>query len=107
LEEVTKQVSWTQRAKKDLIKILQFYGELYGFDKAREIISSLREKTEILENPEYDFSKIGTIDKEFDHFKRTYRKLIAGYCKITYRIGNSKIYIVRVFDMRQDPKKNL
>lgn len=43
---------------------------------------------------------------DFTHLKREYRKILKHYCKITYREGQSKIYIIRVFDTRQDPKKN-
>ena len=61
---------------------------------------------EILENSLYDFSKIGSKDSEFSHLKRNYRKIIVGYYKVTYREGSDKIYINRIFDTRQNPKKN-
>lgn len=103
---MTKPVSWTTRAKKDLGKLLRFNTILYGSEKAKEIVESIRNHTEILENPDYDFKKIGEKDVAFSHLKLNYRKLIHHHCKITYREGKSKIYIVRVFDTRQDPRKN-
>ena len=85
----------------------EFYIELYGSSKTREIITNIRQSTEILERENPESSEIGPIDTAFDHLKFEYRKLINHYCKITYRVGNDNIYIVRVFDLRQNPKKNL
>lgn len=51
---------------------------------------------------------MGTVDEEFKHLKRGYKKLIEDNIKITYRISKTKtiVYINRVFDTRQDPRKN-
>lgn len=107
MDKVNKTVFWTTRATRDLQKTIEFYIELYGKIKAQEIATELRQKTEILESADVDFTEFGSIDKAFSHLKHTYRKLNHHHCKITYRIGKSKIYIVRVFDTRQNPKKNL
>jgi len=50
--------------------------------------------------------EIGAVDGDFAHLKYEYRKLISHHCKITYRAGRTKIFIVRVFDTRQHPDKN-
>jgi len=107
LDKVNKPVFWTTRATKDLEKTTKFYIELYGKVKAREIATELRQRTETLERTDVDITASGSIDQAFSHLKHTYRKFNHHHCKITYRIGKSKIYIVRVFDTRQDPKKNL
>lgn len=106
MERIIKPVFWTSRATKDFEKITRFNAQLYGFKKAIEIAFELQKSTELLENPSYDFSQIGSVDTEFMHLKRNYRKLISGYCKITYREGKTKIYINRLFDTRQNPSKN-
>ncbi len=106
-ERITKPVKWTTRATKDLYRITKFYATLYGLDKARKIATEIRATTEILENPKVDFKAIGAIDETFTHLKYIYRKLITHYCKITYREGKNYTYIVRVFDTRQNLKKNL
>ena len=51
---------------------------------------------------------MGAIDEEFKRLKREYKKLIEGEIKITYRLSTTKpiVYINRVFDTRQDPRKN-
>ena len=106
MERITKPVFWTTRAVKDLEKTTQFNINLYGFKIAISIALSIQKSTEILENPIYDFSEIGSVDSDFSHLKRKYRKLIEGNCKITYREGKTKIYINRIFDTTQNPNKN-
>lgn len=106
MDSITKPVFWTTRAVKDLEKATRFNAILYGFDKAKQIALELQKNSEILENSNSDFSKIGSIDHEFVHLKRNYRKLIDGHFKITYREGKTKIYINRIFDTRQNPNKN-
>lgn len=106
MDKIAKPVEWTTRATKDLEKIAKFYIDLYGKEKARTIVTSIRINTEILEEKGVDFSKIGSVDETFTHLKHTYRKLIEQHCKVTYREGKKKMYIVRVFDTRQNPKKN-
>jgi plasmid stabilization system protein ParE len=106
LDRIVKPVFWTTRATKDLEKATRFNAQLYGFKKAVQIALELQKNTEILENPDYDFIKIGETDTEFTHLKRNYRKLISGHFKITYREGKTKIYINRLFDTRQNPAKN-
>lgn len=106
MERIIKPIFWTSRSTKDLEKITRFNAQLYGFEKAIEIALKIHKTTEILDNPNYDFSQIGAVDTEFLHLKRNYRKLISGHCKITYREGKTKIYINRLFDTRQNPSKN-
>ena len=99
-------VFWTTRATKDLEKVTRFYMGLYGASKARIYATELRKSTDILERENIDLSKVGALDDAFTHLKHNYRKLIKGDIKITYRIGRTKIYVVRVFDTRQNPNKN-
>lgn len=103
---IIKPIFLTNRALKDLEKIYKFNSEFNSVIYAKEILGKIITSIEILENPIYDFTKIGSADEEFEHLKYKYRKLIEGHYKITYREGNSKIYINRVFDTRQNPKKN-
>jgi len=106
LDKRIKTVEWTTRATNDLEKTAKFYKELYGAAKARKIVTEIRQSTEILERKNIETSQIGAIDDSFLHLKHDYRKLIMHHCKITYREGKTKIYIVRVFDTRQHPAKN-
>ncbi len=106
MERIIKPLYFTSRALKDLEKITKFNSVMIGFKKAISISNNIIDSIEVLENPVYDFSKIGSVDSEFIHFKRSYRKIINGYYKITYREGIDKIFINRIFDTRQNPNKN-
>lgn len=99
-------VQLTSRALKDLQKVRGFNDLLYGVSKSKEMINTIFETIEILENPDVDFTEIGAIDEDFVHLKYDYRKLITSHYKITYRKNKSKIYVVRIFDTRQNPNKN-
>lgn len=104
MENIIKPVFWTNRAQKDLDKIIRFNAKLFDVNKAIAIAQSIQQSTEILENP--DFTKLGAVDEDFVHLKYQYRKIFEHHCKLTYREGKTKIYIVRVFDTRQHPNKN-
>ena len=101
-----KPVELTSRAIKDLQKLKSFSRKLHGKEKAQEFIDQLFEYMEILENPDNKFEQLGKADEAFAHLKYNYRKLIKDNIKITYRLGKTKIYVVRIFDTRQNPKKN-
>ena len=96
----------TTRTLKDLQKIRNFNDELYGVLKSKEIINTVFKTIEVFEIPNFDYSTIGAVDGDFLHLKHDYRKIIENHYKITYRISESKIYIVRIFDTRQNPNKN-
>ena len=99
-------VELTSRALKDLQKIRGFNDVLYGVPKSKETINTIFKTIEILENPDFDFTEIGSVDEDFLHLKYEFRKLIENHYKITYRKSKSKIYVVRIFDTRQNPNKN-
>lgn len=103
---IVKPVNWTKRALKDLNNVSIFNSKSLGKETALEIAHKIIDAPKILENPEYDFKNIGSIDESFSHLKYEYRKIFYSYCKITYREGKTKIYITRVFDTRQHPNKN-
>ncbi len=106
MSRLIKPVELTSRAIKDLKKIKSFNSDLYGAPRAQGIIDEIFDLLETLENPDFDFSEIGEVDKDFEHLKYPYRKLSLPHCKITYRKGKTKIYVIRIFDTRQNPKKN-
>ena len=51
-------VQLTSRALKDLLKVRGFNDLLYGVSKSKEIINTIFETIEILENPDVDFTEI-------------------------------------------------
>lgn len=106
MDKGIKPVELTSRAIKDLQELKSFSIKLHGKEKAQEFTDELFEYLEILEKPNNKFEQLGKVDETFVHLKHNYRKLITGDIKITYRLGKTKIYIVRIFDTRQNPNKN-
>lgn len=100
------EINWTSRAKKDLREIYDFYCEAINEEKAFEIVIAVLKRVDLLSDSK--FARMGSIDEEFKHLKRKYRKLIEKHIKITYRLSESQpiVYINRVFDTRQQPSKN-
>ena len=60
---IVKPVTWTKRALKDLSKVSIFNSISLGKEKALEIAHKVIDASKILENPEYDFQNIGSIDE--------------------------------------------
>ncbi len=99
-------IEWTARATKDLRKVYSSYTDFIGEEKAFALVLSILERVDYLSDEK--FVRLGAIDEEFSHLKREYKKLIEGNIKITYRISTTSptVYINRVFDTRQHPRKN-
>lgn len=106
MEAVIKPIKLTFRALKDLQNIRLFNDELYSVLKSKEIIETIFQEISLLQNSTIDFSEMGAIDEDFLHLTYEYRKLIISHYKITYRKGKKSIYVVRIFDTRQNPSKN-
>lgn len=104
--ENLREIIWTKRALNDLRKAYDFNIEIYGEEKSFAIIEKIIFKIELLKDKR--LTEIGMVDIEFRHLNLEYRKLTVGYSKIIYRLGfdKTKIYINRIFDTRQNPKKN-
>lgn len=75
METVIKSVKWTSRALKDLRKITTFNSKKLGEKKALEITHKIIDLPKILENPNYDFKNIGSIDESYSHLKSVFRTL--------------------------------
>lgn len=103
---IIRPIELTTRGVRDLKKLKSFNTKLYGKIKSQKIVATIFRELELLESGELDTSEIGAIDKDFSHLKGQYRKMIVKHCKITYRVGRTKLYVVRVFDTRQHPGKN-
>ncbi|MFM7428413.1 MAG: type II toxin-antitoxin system RelE/ParE family toxin [Flammeovirgaceae bacterium] len=90
-------------ASEQLENILYFLTNEQGvsFEKAFEIRQKILDKADLLlVNP-----KLGQEDEYFDKLLLQHRRLIVGTYKIIYLIEEDTIYIVDIFDTRQDPKK--
>jgi hypothetical protein len=105
LERIVKPLYWTQRAFKDLNKINTFNAKKSDFTNAIEITRRIVEKTEILQNPTFDYTEAGSKDESFSHLKKLYRKLLEGNYKITYREGKTKFILSEFLILDKIPIK--
>lgn len=95
------EIIWTFKAKDDLKNIYVFLMIEISEQRAFEIITKIVDRVDIL----YRMPLVGQKEPKFEELKREYRRLIESDYKIVYHIRKDKIYINRVFDTRQNPKK--
>jgi len=69
--------------------------------KISEIIEEVLQKTETLKH----FPNSGQKEPLLHNRKNVYRRLIVRFFKIVYFTDSENIYVVAIFDTRQDPKK--
>jgi plasmid stabilization system protein ParE len=94
-------VEWSDKAIDDLQNIHDFIAQ-YSKNRAQKIVERIFERITILES---GFVKIGQIEDLLKDSKFEYRYLLEDSYKIIYRIIHDKVEIVKIFDVRQDPKK--
>lgn len=98
-EKIT--ILWTDKAKADLRTIFDYYCLETSEKIAHQMIHKLLKKTtQLSKNP-----KSGAVEPYLGHLKFEYRRLVEGHYKIIYRIQDTKVFINRVFDSRQNPYK--
>lgn len=97
-----KQIEFSPEFEKDLETIFLLLKQYSTIKKAEEQMTLIFDKVELLR----DFPFMG--QKEFNLSKKhkiEYRYLVAGNYKLYYRILGEMVFIARIFDTRQNPKK--
>ena len=96
-------VSWTEPAEVRLKEIFDYHLEVANRRTARKITNEITERTRILaQNPQ-----AGPVEELLKERRKEHRYLIEGNYKIIYRIDPEVIWVVAVFDCRQNPEKIL
>jgi toxin ParE1/3/4 len=94
-------VVWTDTALFQLKRIHNYYKVEASETVAQKVTKSLVRETLLLElNP-----MVGTKEPLLSNRKYEYRFLVKKNYKIIYRYDDQTIYIVAVFDTRQNPEK--
>ena len=94
-------VTWTLPAKYQLKEIFLYYKHKASPQVANKIKTSLFNATHALsKNP-----KMGNREELLKHKKEEYRYLVEGHYKVLYKISTQTVFIIDVFDCRQNPKK--
>ena len=92
-------VRWTVPARNDLVNAHTYLHELNP-TAAAEFAGKVRE----LVNSIPEFPRRGTLLRNIP-LKGEYRSLITGYYRLIYRLDADAIYVMRIWDCRQDPDR--
>jgi plasmid stabilization system protein ParE len=94
-----KEVVWTAKAFKDLKSIYNLIAK-NSKPAAKKVVDAILDREEQLKTQPTS----GTIETRLK-LKREYRFLLQKHYKIIYREGKTNLYVIKVFDTRQNPKK--
>ncbi|OAV68805.1 Plasmid stabilization system protein [Bacteroidales bacterium Barb6XT] len=97
-------VKWSDPSKRALRSIFSYYCDVAGRKRADKLIAEIKRSAMRLENS----PRMATVDPLFERSPRKFRSLVVKKIhKIVYYIDerDNCIYIVDVWDCRQDPKK--
>lgn len=93
-------IEWTENAKQDLFKIIEYLVEEWSVEVAENFVDKLDSILELLANSPF----IGTASNK----KKGVRQiLVTRHNRLFYRIIDDKIVLLDFFDTRQDPSKNI
>jgi len=99
----TYKVKWTSNAKEDLLRIVG-YIKKESVSAARKVYGQIKEKA----HSSNLFPLRGRIVPELQKEGITlYRELIAQHYRVMYKIENDTVYIMAVFDSRQNVEELL
>ncbi len=93
------EIEWTENAKEDLKKIVEYIRDEWSLESAEKFVDKLDSWLELLIQSPY----FGTTSKK----KRGVRQiLVTRHNRLFYRIIGSRIILLDFFDTRQDPEKS-
>jgi plasmid stabilization system protein ParE len=93
-------VEWTSRAKIDMQNIYD-YAALHSTSYAQKLILKIISRESQLSS----FPASGKIEESLNFLEKEYRFLTEGNHKIIFQIKGHFVYVIRVFDARQNPQK--
>ncbi len=97
-------VTWTSNAKEDLLNIIDYIKQDSSTDSARKVYKQIKNKAH--SSNFYPFR--GRVVPELQREGITiYRELIENPWRIMYKIENDTVYIMAIFDARQNVEELL
>lgn len=91
----------TDFAKKRIRRIYRYYKDKGLTKVGQKLRLNIVAKAKLLKKQPY----MGTIEENTKNLNKEYRFIVTGNYKIIYTVESPNIYIVEVFDTRQDPNK--
>jgi plasmid stabilization system protein ParE len=95
---MAKTIVWNNKASNQFLKIIIYLGSEWGSKVARSFIDKTLSALETLSQ----YSELGQVDNEV---RRIRAFVMSRHNTLIYRIDNSRIYLLNIFDNRQHPKK--
>lgn len=94
-------IIWTESALKSLKNIFNYYSANASVEVASRIKDSIIYATRQLST----HSRSGSIEFSLKDFDNQIRYIVKGNYKILYTLQKAAVYILLIFDTRQDPSK--
>jgi len=92
------EVEWTESAENDLLKIVEYIA-LDSPRNALKILKKIKKQSqELYQNPE----RCRIVPELQNQSINQYREMIISPWRIVFRIADSKVFVVLVFDSRRD-----
>ncbi len=95
------QIIWTNFAISELKRIYLYYKMFATPQVAKKVKASILRTVKYLSK----HSEIGLIDESLVSLNQNHRYVVVDNYKIIYRILENSIYVIDVFDCRQNPDK--
>lgn len=92
-------VIWTDSAIEELQQIYEYYHNKAGDKTANKLVNKIVDLSIKLEK----FPLMGQTEALLIHYKKDIRYLVQGNYKIVYMVQEDIVYVLTVFDCRQDP----
>lgn len=88
-------LQWTSKALSDVVRLHEFLASANGLAASRVVKSLVAAPAGLVANP-----RIGERLEEFD--PREIRRLLVGSYELRYEIGESTIYVMRIWHTREE-----
>ncbi len=95
------QITFTHPAMRSLKRLYDYRKGRSGVESARKFRKAIFDAV----NPLEEFPRLGKQEESLVDQENEYRSLLAANCKIIYRVEATEIFIIEIFDTRQDPDK--
>ena len=97
-------VIWSENAENTLKETAEYIFERFGEKNMKNFLQEVFKTAKLLETSPY----IGQIYPLLIDFSETYRSIVVNYLnKIIYRVDDSRILIVALWDVRREPMNNV
>jgi plasmid stabilization system protein ParE len=95
------EIIWTETSINDLKIIFDYYHSNASHQVAHSIIKKIQDKVDVL----YFSAFIGQEELLLQHLNLGIRYLVEGNYKIFYHSFQQKVFVLFIFDCRQNPQK--